>query len=119
MFVRGRTMLVAFLAVFVRGHCMLFGFIVSAVLMMMGGLSMMVCRLLMMCRSRMMMLACRMFRFCHRSLPDIFAMPNGAQLVAWNRRRLNRQASRSGEIFRLLKWESVKLIHLQFRRFLY
>jgi hypothetical protein len=93
MFVRGRAVLVAFLAVFVRRHCMLFGFIVAAVLVMMGGLPVMVCRLLMVCRSRMMMLACRMFRFCHRSLPDIFAMPNGAQLVAWNRGGLNRKAS--------------------------
>jgi hypothetical protein len=119
MFVRGRAVLVAFLAVFVRRHCMLFGFIVAAVLVMMGGLPVMVRRLLVVCRSRTMMLACRMFRFCHRSLPDIFAMPNGAQLVAWNRGGLNRKASRTGEIFRLLRRESVKLIHLQFRRFLY
>lgn len=117
MFVRGGAVLVAFLAVFVGCHCMLFGFIVSAVLMMMGGFPVMVCRLFMVRRSRVMMLACRMFRFCHRSLPDIFAMPNGGQLVAWNRGGLEGVPHRL--IACLLKREPVKLNHLQFRRFLY
>jgi len=106
-----------FLAVLVCGHCMLFGFIVSAVLMMMGSLPVMVRRLFMVRRSCVMMLACRMFRFCHRFLPDILRCQTARN--SWHGIGAHWKASRTGEILCLLKREPVKLIHLQFRKFLY
>ena len=64
-----RAVLVALLAMFVRGSRVLFGLFVLAQIVMMGGLMMMMGGGVVMGSGLMMMLTGRMFRLCHGANP--------------------------------------------------